>query len=222
MHDHLRDGRPSMTGRQVYMFLTSSGSCMPQMWSAHTHRTAPETTTTTTSPWLTLLTWVWKLCCQPCHSLMRLAWHKVGGSTLWTVLSGRLVKLGVSQGQRVGPMMGDLVVALGTGLFGVPSCADSNLYRTTMRGLFIAYAGRHWVRWLGSIDDFQMRRKLEERGERRQRRQALAKEFSALLDIPSRLPGSTRLVGWTRLWPQPLLLPPSWGGRGRRRGVAGR
>ena len=40
---------------------------------------------------------------QPSHSLTRVAWHKVGVSTLWTVLSGRL-------GQRVTSDDGELQV----------------------------------------------------------------------------------------------------------------
>ena len=51
---------------------------------------APTPLTTTSPPWLTLLTREWGLSGQPCHSLLRVAWHKVGGSTFWTVLSGRL------------------------------------------------------------------------------------------------------------------------------------
>ena len=62
----------------------------------HAHRTsrhASETRTTTTgTPWLTLLTRRWGLGGQPHHSLVRVAWHKVGGSTLWTVHSGRFGK----------------------------------------------------------------------------------------------------------------------------------
>ena len=60
----------------------------------HTHRTSrhaseTRTTTTTRTPWLTLLTRRWELGGQPHHSLVRVAWHTVGGSTLWTVHSGR-------------------------------------------------------------------------------------------------------------------------------------
>ena len=48
--------------------------------------------------WLTLLTREWGLSGQQRHSLMKVAWDKVGGSTLWTVLSGRLGEAGSQPG----------------------------------------------------------------------------------------------------------------------------
>ena len=48
-------------------------------------------------PRLTLLTRE-LLSSQRCHSLTRVAWHKVGGSKLWTVLSGRLGQAGSQLG----------------------------------------------------------------------------------------------------------------------------
>ena len=88
----------------------------------HSFKTHSETTTTTTmaDP---LDAGMGELSSQPCHSLMSVAWHKVGDSTLWTVLSGRLgeawIHAGDCRGSVSSPMMGDLRVALRTRVRGV-------------------------------------------------------------------------------------------------------
>ena len=81
---------------------------------AHNNKTRQRNNTITQQqqplPLLTLLTREWVLSSQPCQSLMRVAWHKVGGSTLWTVLSGRFGEAGSHPGVcgscESGPMMG--------------------------------------------------------------------------------------------------------------------
>ena len=62
-----------------------------------------------TTTWLTLLTREWGLSGQPRHSRMRVAWHKAGRSTLWSVLLGRLGEAwnqpGDCRGSVSSPMM---------------------------------------------------------------------------------------------------------------------
>ena len=84
-------------------------ACCDGVWidTSHLHIVRTTTTTTTTNnnphpPWLTLLTRRWGFRSQPCHSLMRVAWHMVGDSTLWAVLSGRFGETGGQPGDGRG------------------------------------------------------------------------------------------------------------------------
>ena len=92
---------------------------------------------------------------------MRVGMAQTGGSTLWTVLSGRLSEArsqrGHCRGSVSSPMMVDRRADRRTWLFGVAFCglrwptppADPNLYRRTLRGLFCLWwllCGTHMTR----------------------------------------------------------------------------